>query len=175
MATGTVPVQKAKGPIAVKTAKADDFVADVQKAFDAVSRRAFEIFEGNGRLFGHDIENWCKAEKELFHPVQLDMTETEESVLVTAEVPGFNEKDLDITVEPTHLTICGKRESNKEEKKGKSVYSETCSNEIFRSVTLPTEIDTGKVAATLKDGVLQLTMPKATKSEAIEIRPQAAD
>ena len=176
MATGAAPVQKEKGQIAIRTAATDDFLADVQKTFDAISRRAFEIFEGNGRVSGHDIEDWSKAEKEMFHPVQLDMTETDESILVKAEVPGFNEKELDITVEPTHLTISGKRESSKEEKKGKSVYSETCSKEIFRSVTLPAEVEMGKVTAALKDGVLQLTMPKATKEpEAIQIRPQTAD
>jgi HSP20 family protein len=175
MATGTVPVQKSKEAIAVKTTITDDFLTDVQKAFDAISRRAFEIFEGNGRIFEHDIEDWSKAENELFHPVHLDVTETDDSVLAKVEVPGFNEKELEITVEPTRLTISGKRESNKEEKKGKSVYSETCSNEIFRSVTLPAEIETGKVAATLKDGVLELTMPKAAKSAAVQIRPQAAD
>lgn len=176
MATGTAPVQKEKGQIAVRTATTDDFLADAQKAFDAISRRAFEIFEGNGRIFGHDIEDWSKAEKQMFHPVHLDMTETDESILVKAEVPGFSEKELDITVEPTHLTISGKRESSKEQKKGKSVYSETCSNEIFRSVTLPAEVETVKVTATLKDGVLQLTMPKAAKKpEAIQIRAQAAE
>lgn len=176
MATGTASVQKEKGQIAVRTATTDDFLADVQKTFDAISRRAFEIFEGNGRVFEHDIEDWSKAEKEMFHPVHLDLTETDESIVVKAEVPGFNEKELDITVEPTHLTISGKRESNKEEKKGKSVYSESCSNEIFRSVTLPAEVETGKAAATLKDGILQLTMPKAAKKpEAIQIRPQAVE
>jgi len=168
-------VQKAKEQIAVKATTTERFFQDVQKAFDAISRRAFEIFESNGRMVGYDIEDWLKAEKELFHPVHLDMTETDESVLVGAEVPGFSEKELEVTVEPTHLTISGKRESNKEEKKGKSVYSETCSSEIFRSVALPAEVDTGKVTATLKDGILQLTMPKAAKPEAIQIRPQVAD
>jgi len=174
MATATTAVQKPKEEIAVKTVT-DGFFEDVQKAFDAISRRAFEIFERNGRVFGHEIEDWSDAEKELFHPVHLDVTETDDSFLVTAEVPGFTEKEIEITVEPTHLTISGKRGFKEEEKKGKAVYSETCSDEIFRSVTLPAEVDSEKVAATLKDGILQLTMPKATKSETIQIRPQTAD
>ena len=175
MAAGTVAVQKANEPIAIRTATTEGSLEDVQKAFDAISRRAFEIFESNGRAIGHDGEDWLKAESELFHPVHLDITESEESISVKAEVPGFNEKELQVTAEPNRLTISGKRESSKEEKKGKSVYTETCSSEIFRVVALPAEIDTGKVAARLKDGVLQLTMAKAAKSGAVAIRPQAAD
>jgi len=163
MGEATAAVQKAKEPIAIKTASADGFLEETQKAFDAISRRAFEIFECNGRSSGHDIEDWFKAEKELFHPVHLDVTESEDSISVKAEVPGFTEKQLQVKVEPSRLTISGKRESSKEEKKGKTVYSETCSDEIFRVVDLPAEVDTGKVATALKDGVLQLTMPKAAK------------
>jgi HSP20 family protein len=163
----TAVVQKSKEPIAVATATGEGFHEEMHKAFDTISRRAFEIFESNGCLFGHDIEDWFKAENELFHPVHLDITESDESISVKAEVPGFNEKDLKVTVEPSRLTISGKRESNIEEKKGRTAYSETCSNELFRVVALPAEVDTGKVAATLKDGVLLLTMPKAAKAGAV--------
>jgi HSP20 family molecular chaperone IbpA len=79
---------------------------------------------------------------------------------------------MEVSAEPRHLTISGRHESSKEEKKGKAVYSETCSKNIFRVVDLPTEIDTAKVNTTLKDGVLQLTMSKAAK--AVQVQPQAA-
>jgi HSP20 family protein len=92
---------------------------------------------------------------------------------VKAEVPGFSYRDLEVTMEPSRLTISGKRESSKEEKKGKTVYSETCSNEIFRVVELPAEVDTGKATATLKDGILQLSVPKAAKARSVPIRTQS--
>ncbi len=79
-----------------------------------------------------------------------------------------------MTMEPNRLAISGKRESSKEEKKGKTTYSEACSNEVFRIVELPAEVDTEKVTAMLKDGILQLTMPKAAKARSVQIRPQAA-
>jgi HSP20 family protein len=171
MATATV--QKENEGIAIRTATPKAVIDRVQETFDAISRRAFEIFEGNGRSFGHDVEDWLQAEKELFHPVHLDINESDESISVKAEVPGFNEKELQVTMEPSRLTISGKHESSKEEKKGKTVYSEVCAKEVFRVVELPAEVDTKKVTATLKDGILQLTMPKAAKA-AIQIRPQAA-
>ena len=157
----TAVVQKEKQGLAVKTTTPESLLDSMFKTFDAISRRAFEIFESNGRLDGHDVEDWFKAEKELFHPVHFEMTEADDSISVKAEVPGFTEKELQVTMEPNRLTISGKRESGKEEKKGKTTYSETCSNEIFRVVELPTEVDTEKVTATLRDGMLQLTMPKA--------------
>jgi HSP20 family protein len=169
----TPAVQKEKEGIVIKTTTPEAFLDQIQEAFDAISRRAFGIFEGNGRMFGRDLDNWFQAEKEMFHPVHLDINESDESISVKAEVPGFSEKELQVTVEPNRLTVSGKRESTREEKKGKSIYSETCSNEVFRVVDLPVEVDTEKVTATLKDGVLQLTMPKAAKARTVQIQPEA--
>ena len=158
--------QKEREGIKVKTTTPDNFLKDMFNAFDAISRRAFEIFESNGHLNGHDTENWFKAENELFHPVHIEVNETDESISVKAEVPGFNEEELQVTVGPNRLTISGKRESSKKEKekRGKTVYSETCSDEIFRVVELPAEVDAEKATATLRVGVLQLRVPKAAKA-----------
>ena len=90
-------------------------------------------------------------------------------------MPGFNEKEIEVSVEPRRLTITGKRETEtKEEKKGKTVYSESCSDQILRIVDLPANVDAEKATATLKNGVLHLTMPKAAKAKTIEIKPKAA-
>ena len=100
----------------------------------------------------------------------------DDSLEVKAEVPGFNEKEIEVSVEPRRLTITGKRETEtkKEEKKSKTVYSEFCSNQILRIVDLPASVDAEKTIATLKNGVLQLTMPKVAKAKTIEIKPRAA-
>jgi HSP20 family protein len=143
------------------------------EVFDAISRRAFELFENNGRAFGHDVEDWFKAEKELLHPVPIQITETGESVEVKAEVPGFNEKELEVNVEPRRLTITGKREPSKEEKKGQTIYSETHSDLLSRVVELPAEVEAEKAGATLKNGMLQLTMPKAAKARTVRVQPKA--
>ena len=148
----------------------------VNKMSQAITRRAYEIFEGNGRRFGHDLEDWFQAEMDMLHPVRVNIAEAEDSIEVKAEVQGFSEKDIEVSVEPRRLTITGKREAEtrKEEKKSKTVYSEFCSNQIQRTVDLPASVDAEKTSATLKNGVLQLTMPKAAKAKAIEIKPRAA-
>ena len=107
----TAVVQKEKEEVAVKTTTPEGLLDSMFKAFDAISHRAFEIFESNGCLDGHHVEDWFKAEKELFHPVHFEMSEADDAISVKAEVPGFNAKDLQVTLEPNRLTISGKRES----------------------------------------------------------------
>ena len=89
-----------------------------------------------------------------------------------AEVPGFSEKELEVNLESRRLTISGKRETAKEEKKNKTVYSETCSNQILRVVDLPAEVETEKATAVLKNGVLELNLPKSTKARSIRVAPK---
>ena len=160
-------VQRVEQPSAIRTTRRESLLDTMNKTFDDIARQAFEMFESNGRTFGRDLEDWLKAEGELLHPVHMTLTE--------AEVPGFSEKELEISVEPRRLTIAGKRESEKEEKKGEIVSASTCcSDQLLRIVDLPTEIETDKVTATLKNGVLNLTMPKVAKARSIKIQPKTA-
>jgi len=149
-------------------------IDQIEDTFNALARRAYNIFEHNGRAFGHDLENWLRAERELLHAVPVNVTESDESFDIRAEVPGFNEKEIEIAVEPKRLTITGKHEAKKEEKKGRTLYAESSSNQILRMVDLPAEIETEKVKATLKHGVLNLTLPKVAKAQALRIHPNAA-
>lgn len=158
----------------IKPIKHVSLFDQMENTFNALARRAYEIFESNGRAFGRDLENWFQAEKELLHPVPVNITESDESFEVKAEVPGFNEKQIEIGVEPRRLTITGKRETKKEEKKGKTVREESCSDEILRMVDLPAEIETDKVTAALRNGVLELTLPKVPKAQTVRIHPKAA-
>jgi HSP20 family protein len=168
----TAAVKRAEEP--AKLIKYGSVFDQIQDTFNALSRRAYEIFEGNGRAFGRDLEHWFQAETELLHPVHVSIEESDDSLAVKAEVPGFNEKELEISLEPRRLTITGKREAKKEEKKGKTVYAERCSDQILRIVDLPVDVETDKVNATLKNGVLEFTLPKAAKAHSVRIHPKAA-
>lgn len=146
----------------------------IEDMFGALARRAYEIFEHNGRIVGHDLENWLKAERELLHIVPVNVGESDDFLEVRAEVPGFSEKEIEVAVEPRRLTISGKREMKKEEKKGKTLYAESSASQLLRIVDLPTEIETEKVKATLKHGILNISLPKVTKAQAVRIHPNAA-
>jgi HSP20 family protein len=174
MAT-SVAVQRAEER-RVTITPVENLMDRIDKMSQAITRRAYEIFEENGRGFGHDLEDWFKAEMDMLHPVHVNIAEAEDSLEVKAEVPGFSEKEIEVSIEPRRLTLIGKRETETrtEEKKSKTVYSEFCSNQILRIVDLPANVDAERTTATLKNGVLQLTMPKTAKAKTIEIKPKAA-
>jgi HSP20 family protein len=174
MAESTAVQRAEEKPMAIHPVKFENLAERVNKMFESVAQRAYQIFEGNGRNWGHEIDDWFKAEMELLHPVHVAITEAGDELEVKAEVPGFNEKEIAVSVEPRRLTITGKRESSKEEKKGKTVYEESCSDQILRTVDLPLAVDADRVTATLKNGILQLTLPKAAKGKTVEIKPRAA-
>lgn len=160
------------GPL--KLASMDEIFQDMRDAFDSVARRAYEIFEANGRQFGRDLEDWFRAERELLHPVHMELRESDNQLTLKAEVPGFDAKDLEISVEPHRLTLAGKREWKKEEEKERVLFSERRSSQLFRSFELPAEIVPEKATATLKDGMLELKLPKSTTAKKIRIEPKAA-
>lgn len=167
-------MQPVKTTAATKQTGAEDIFAQMQEVYDSISKRAFEIFDNNGRWFGRELSDWLQAESEILHPVHLEIAETDDALNVRAEVPGFTANELDIHVEGNRLTIAGKHETKEESKKGKTIYSEQCAKEIFRSVDLPSDIDAAKVNATLKDGVLGIDLPKAPHAKNIKVEAKAA-
>jgi HSP20 family protein len=125
-----------------------------------IARRAYELFASSGFTDGHDLEDWLLAESELFDRMPAEVTETEKELTVNVGLPGFTEKDIEIRVEPRRLFISGKREEKSENKeKGKTVYSER-SNQVFRTIDLPADVDPDNVNATLNKGELEVTLPK---------------
>ena len=165
--------QPAKESIQVKQSANGDVFDRIQQTYDAIARRAFEIFENDDRWLGNDLENWFRAESELLHPVHLEMTESDENLKVRAEVPGFSTNELAINVEPRKLTIVGKHQAQEESKKAKTIYSERCAKEILRVVYLSAEVDSSKASATLKDGILNIELPKAAHAKTVRIEPKA--
>jgi HSP20 family protein len=173
-AQAATAMQETKKPSPTKPTESETALDRFQQVYDSIARRAFEIFDSNGRWLGHDLADWFQAESEILHPVHLEISETNEALNVRAEVPGFTSKELDINVEPRRLTITGKHETKEESKKGKTIYSERCANEILRAIDLPAEVESSKVTATLKDGVLNIELPKAAQAKTVRVEAKAA-
>ena len=148
----------------------DDLFTEIH---DSVTRRAYEIFEGNGGELGRDWEDWFRAEAEMLHPAHLELKEADGAFYFRMEVPGFTSNDLEIKVEPRHVSIAGRRKTRDEEKKGTMIRSELCSNQFLRGFDLPTDIDTAGVGAGLKDCILTMFLPKAPHAPALRIVPRA--
>jgi HSP20 family protein len=168
-AKAVTTTKQSTAPAPLKLVPPSNLFERVQKLHDLIARRAFEIFDGNGKTFGHDLEDWFKAESELLHPVHIDVSESEGNLTVKAEVPGFTAKELEVALEPRRVTITGKRETKDERKDTKTIYTEVRSDQVLRVIDLPAGVDVDKAGATLKDGILELRMPKAAPAKRIQI------
>lgn len=98
----------------------------------------------------------------------VDVSESNNEFVVRAEIPGVRKEDVNVTVENGVLTISAESKSETEEKEGARVIrQERRYGKYMRSLRLGTDIDESKVTATHKDGVLQVTLPKAE-----EVKPK---
>ncbi len=146
-------------------------IADMQ---DTIARRAYELFASSGFTDGHHLEDWLLAESEVLGKMPVELTDSEKELTITAGMPGFTEKEVEIRVEPRRVFITGKRdEKSEEKKKGETFYSER-SDEVFRAIDLPAEVDPDKVKATLSKGELEITLPKKEIGKKVPVETKAA-
>ncbi len=94
----------------------------------------------------------------------LDVSETDDHIIVKADLPGIEVKDLDISVVGNVLTIKGEKKQEKEEKNESYHRIERVYGSFSRSITLPKAVKTEGIEAIYKDGVLKITIPKAEES-----------
>ena len=102
----------------------------------------------------------------------VDVSEDEDHVILTAEVPGMSPDDLDVTVDNGILTIRGEKKGEATSEKAGYHRIERRYGQFERRVRLPDYVDVEKIAASYKDGVLKLEMPKseAAKARSIQIK-----
>ncbi len=94
----------------------------------------------------------------------VDVKETDREIKVSAELPGMNDKDIDVSLTKDSLTIKGEKKEEKEDK-GKNYYRmERSFGSFTRTVPLPAEVDAEKAKADFVKGVLTVTLPKTPKA-----------
>jgi len=173
----SVPAIQRQSPLpeSLKVVEPQTLYDRMEQLNSAIARRAYEIFETDG-IFGRDLTNWLQAESELLHPAHMRILESDDALTVQAEVPGFGVSDLQVSLEPRRVTISGRRESHSDGKPEKSatVYQEQCSSELLRVINLPAEVDASKATATLRNGILELNMPKVAQVESKQVQVKAA-
>lgn len=118
---------------------------------------ADRFFEGLGlpELF-EESKGWIPA---------FDVSETEDSIVVRAEVPGMDKKDIDVTLTEGILTVKGEKKQETKEEKEDYHLIERRYGSFSRSMRVHTDVEIDKVDATYKDGVLKITLPKADPGE----------
>jgi HSP20 family protein len=100
----------------------------------------------------------------------VDVYEDEKQVVLKLEVPGVEEKDLDVSVENHTLTVKGERKFEKEEKEENFHRIERRYGSFYRAFTLPTTVDTENVAASYNAGVLKLELKKKPEAQPKQIK-----
>lgn len=122
---------------------------------------------------------WDMMDDEMFvdwDDTQMDMYEKDDHFVINLKAPGFDAKNVDISVEGNIVTITGKAEAKEEEKdESKKYYKKEIRTQSFtRSVSLPRKIDADKIQASFKNGILDIKLPKATEEmpKKISIKPE---
>jgi HSP20 family molecular chaperone IbpA len=171
MATNTGPTTQ---PAIFKLTASATFVERTRQISAAVARRAYELFEARGSEHGHDCEDWFRAESELLTPIPATVVDTDGEFTVTAEVPGFTGKDVEVLAEPRRLIIRAKKQETVEQEKGRTAFQGKTSEEMFRILELPHEIDPDNMTATIKKEVLEVTLAKVNPSKKTAVGVKAA-
>jgi HSP20 family protein len=137
----------------------DPFFSEFDRFFNDETLRPSSLF---GRWMGEDLRDvWVPP---------VDVQETDESYLFTAELPGLGKDDVDITLEDNLLTLSGERKLE-ERQEGKSYHRvERAYGSFSRSFSLPAQVDGDKVAAKFEEGLLRIEIPKAE-----QVKPRKID
>jgi HSP20 family protein len=126
---------------------------------DAFQREMNRLFDDFFKGFGLPSTTQGAGALGMFVP-QVDMTEDDKSIKVVAELPGMDEKNIDINLSRDSLTIKGEKREEREEKGKESYYAERSFGSFSRVIPLPSEVNPDQAEATFSKGVLTVSMPK---------------
>ena len=152
-----IPVGRERGVASA----ANPFVSlqrEVDRLFDDFTR-GFPVLTGNGAGL----------------MPSMDVTETDKEIEITAELPGLEEKDVQINVADNLLTIRGEKKAEKEEKGKNYRLLERSYGSFERTLELPDGVNADAIKASISKGVLKVTVPKPAPAQAkkIEVKPAA--
>ena len=135
---------------------------EMDRLFDDFGR-GFWPLSTRGSIF--DIEPFWQREMSWETTPAVDITESEKAYELTAELPGMDEKNIEVKVANGNLIIKGEKQEEKEEKKKDYYMRERKFGSFERRFELPESVDADKIEANFKKGVLTLTLPKKVEAQ----------
>ena len=155
-----VPVATTKEEAKTKVAAIQP-ITEMERAFDRFFRRGWpSLWRWGDMPMPDNLFEW-----EGQRSPNLDVIDRDNEILVRAEIPGIEKKDLNISLTGNLLTIKGQSTSEVKEEKGDYHKREISSFSFSRSVVLPGAVDTSRTTASLKSGILEITLPKVESSK----------
>lgn len=129
--------------------------------------RLFDRFAGFDLPgFGRDIEHFWPRTTGGMLSVSVDIAEDDKAYTVTAELPGMDEKDIDVDITDDVLTLKGEKRAEKEEKNKNRYVRERSYGAFERSFVLPADVDADRIDAKFAKGVLTVVLPKNPRAQA---------
>jgi HSP20 family protein len=154
--TDLIPWKKNdENALALRRRELDPF-AQFRREMDNMFEGMLGDWTGPMNLLDRNLGNWMP---------RIDVRETAKEIRVTAELPGMEEKDLEVSLLDRALTIKGEKSEEHEEEKGDVHRSERQYGMFQRTIPLPSEVDAEKVNARFKKGVLKITLPKTKEAQ----------
>jgi HSP20 family protein len=125
------------------------------------------------KLFDFSLARWLTRDGDLLERAwrpAIDIYDSKDNIVVKADLPGMSKDEIEVSVHNDTLTIKGEKKQEKEVREKDYVRSERLYGSFNRTIILPAEVDTSKVTATYKNGVLELTLPKKEEVKAKQIK-----
>jgi HSP20 family molecular chaperone IbpA len=139
-------------PVAVVEA---DIFDRMNETRSLIAQRAYEIYESRGGSHGSDQDDWLRAEEELLPKLPTEYDVTDDAVRLTAKVPCFDAKELEVEVGHRLAVVCGVHyDSNK------LPANHRKSERVMGIIELPFDVDPLLARATLRSGTLQIVLPR---------------
>lgn len=143
-------------PLARRTSPFDFIQTEIDRVFDRVN--------------GFNVWTWPTALAERAFSPSMEVVETDGAVEITTELPGMDDKDVEISVAEGVLTIRGEKKFEKDEKKKNYRLVERSYGSFERAIALPAGVDASKIKATMTKGVLKIEFPKSGTAKAQQVK-----
>ena len=160
MALRSIPIGRERG------------VARFAGPFTSLQREIDRLFDDFTR--GWPTMGWPTAGRTAELMPSMDVAETDKEIEITAELPGLEEKDVQVNVADNVLTIKGEKKSEKEQKDKNYRMFERSYGSFSRTLELPAGINPDNIKASLSNGVLKVTVPKPAPAQAKKVEVKAA-
>lgn len=126
-----------------------------------------------GNLFNFPFARYPEEDTGLLEGIwnpAMDIYDSKDNIIVRVDIPGMKKEDIDISIHGSTLMIRGEKKESRDAKEEEYVRSERFYGSFNRAVSLPVPVDTAKVEAGYKNGVLELTLPKKEESKPKQLK-----
>lgn len=143
--------------------------------FTSLQREIDRVFDDFTRGWPSFDRSWPSRMTSTDLTPRMDIAETDKDIEITAELPGLDEKDVQVNISDNVLTIKGEKKAEKEEKDKNYHIVERSYGSFYRALNLPAGVNADAIKANLSNGVLKVTVPKpaAAQPKKVEVKTAA--